>query len=165
MVGIHCPLWINRPWVSCYKQQTGVTAANNCAKSFAAEGDVCLCIKHTKRCSSMYRQKAAKQIKSQQHESWEWRGRLLAFHWALASHVVRVAVVHLQFPPWFRVGVHCGRGGQWRAMVCLYMHLKVGRSGETWDQRNKEQGSCLTHSGFDHVDDVLLQDRVSCATY
>lgn len=26
-------------------------------------------------------------------------------------------------------------------MVCLYMHFKVGRSGETWDQRNKEQGS------------------------
>lgn len=31
-------------------------------------------------------------------------------------------------------------------MVRLYMHFKVGRSGETWDQRNKEQGSCLTHS-------------------
>lgn len=28
-------------------------------------------------------------------------------------------------------------------MVCLYMHFKVGRSGETWDQRNKEQGSFL----------------------
>lgn len=77
------------------------------------------------------------------------RTRLLAFHWALASHVVRVAVVRLQLPPWFRVGVHCGRGGQWRAMVCLYMHLKVGRGGETWDQRNKEQGSCLTNSGFE----------------
>lgn len=33
-------------------------------------------------------------------------------------------------------------------MVCLYMHLKVGRGGETWDQRNREQGSCLTYSGF-----------------
>lgn len=32
-------------------------------------------------------------------------------------------------------------------MVCLYMHLKVGRGGETCDQRNKEQGSCLTNSG------------------
>lgn len=61
--------------------------------------------------------------------------------------MVRVAVVRLQLPPWFRVGVHCGRGGQWRAVVCLYVHLKVGRGGETWDQRNKEQGSCLTNSG------------------
>lgn len=26
-------------------------------------------------------------------------------------------------------------------MVCLYMHFKVGRSGETWDQRNKKQCS------------------------
>lgn len=93
--------------------------------------------------------KAAKQI--EKPDAWELgmaRTRLLAFHWALASHVVRVAVVHLQLPPWFRVGVHCGRGGQWRAVVCLYMHLKVGRGGETWDQRNREQGSCLTYSGF-----------------
>lgn len=94
----------------------------------------------------MFLQKAAEQMKSQKHESLGWGGRLLAFHWALASHVVRVAVVHLQFPPWLRECVHCGTGGQWRAMVCLYMHLKVGRSGETWDQRNKEQGSRLTHS-------------------
>lgn len=110
-----------------------------------AEVYVCSCFKHTQRCRSMFLQKAAEQMKSGKHESLGWGGRLLAFHWALASHVVRVAVVHLQLPPWIREGVHCGRGGQWRAMVCLYMHLKVGRSGETWDQRNKEQGS-LTHS-------------------
>lgn len=119
----------------------------HCAKSLAAEVDVCSRFKHTQRCSSMFLQKAAEQMKSQKHKSLGWGGRLLAFHWALASHVVRVAVVHLQFPPWLREGVHCGRGGQWRAMVCLYMHLKVGRGGETWDQRNKEQGICLTHSG------------------
>lgn len=91
------------------------------------------------------KKKAAKQI--DKPDAWELgmaRTRLLAFHWALASHVVRVAVVRLQLPPWFRVGVHCGRGRQWRAVVCLYVHLKVGRGGETWDQRNKEQGSCLT---------------------
>lgn len=122
------------------------TTVNVWAKSLAAGVDVCLCFKHTQRCSSMFLQKAAEQMKSQKHERLGWGGRLLAFHWALASHVVRVAVVHLQFPPWLREGVHCGRGGQWRAMVCLYMHLKVGRSGETWDQKNKEQGSCVTHS-------------------
>lgn len=72
--------------------------------------------------------------------------RLLAFHWALASHMVRGAVVHLQFPPSLRESVHWGRGGQRWAMVGLYMHLKVGRSGETWDQKNKEQCSCSTHS-------------------
>lgn len=98
-----------------------------------------------KGCNSMFLQRAAEQNESQKHESLGWGGRLLAFHWALASHVVRGAVVHLQLPPWLREGVNCGRGGQWRAMVCLYMHLKVGRSGETWDQKNKEQGSCWTH--------------------
>lgn len=93
--------------------------------------------------------KAAKQI--EKPDAWKLgmvRTRLLAFHWALASHVVRVAVVHLQLPPWFRVGVHCGRGGQWRAVVCLYMHLKVGRSGETWDQRNKNKAVVWHTLGF-----------------
>lgn len=99
-----------------------------------------------KDAAACFSKKQQSKWKSQKHGGLGWGGRLLAFQWALASHVVRVAVVHLQFPPWLREGVHCGRGGQWRAMVCLYMHLKVGRSGETWDQKNKEQGSCLTHS-------------------
>lgn len=102
--------------------------------------------KHTQKMQWHVSSKSSRANESQKHDSLGWGGRLLAFHWALASHVVRGAVVHLQFPPWLREGVQCGRGGQWRAMVCLYMHLKVGRSGETWDQKNKEQGSCLTHS-------------------
>lgn len=140
-----------RHWLLACKKD-GCTIANVWAKSLAAEADVCLCFKtYTKMQQHVShgikkKKKSSRANESQKHERLGWRGRLLAFHWALASHVVRVAVVHLQLPPWLREGVHCGRGGQWRAMVCLYMHLKVGRSGETWDQKNKEQGSCLTHS-------------------
>jgi len=97
------------------------------------------------RCSGMFLQGAAEQMKGRNMSA--WGGRRLAFHWALASHVVGGAVVHLQLPPWLRKGVHCGRGGHWRAVVGLYMHLKVGRSGETWDQKNRRQGSCLTTRG------------------
>lgn len=100
-----------------------------------------------KDAAARFPKKSSRANESQKHESLGWGGRLLAFHWALASREVRGAVVHLQFPPWLREGVHCGWGGQWRAMVCLYMHLKVGCSGETWDQeKNKEQGNCCTHS-------------------
>lgn len=105
--------------------------------------------KHTLRCSSTFlpkKKQSSRANESQRHEYLGWGRRLLAFHWALASHVVRGAVVHLRFPPWLGEGVHCGREGQWRAMMRLYVHLKVGRSWETWDQENREQGSCLTCS-------------------
>lgn len=75
-----------------------------------------------------------------------WVERLLAFHFALASSVVRSAVVHLWFPPWLSEAVCSGSGEQRWAMVSFYVHLKVGRSGETWVQEKNTQQETIAHT-------------------
>ena len=91
------------------------------------------------------------QHKARRDIAYAWRqggaeqgGQLLAFHCALASRVVGGAAVHLWLPVQRREGTVClgSTGEQWRAMVRFYVHLKVGRSGETWrprEEHNKGQ--------------------------
>lgn len=64
--------------------------------------------------------------------------------------------MHLQLPPRLGEAVHCGRGGERGAVVRLYVHLKVGRSGETWDQKDKTR----TRQLFDRLEALTMRGEV-----